>query len=229
MINPISHFNIAGAIWYQGESNRDNAFSYLKSFSLMIEAWREQWNKEFPFYFVQIAPFNYNSLSNLGAAVVREAQLQTMQTVPNTGMVVTNDIGNLKNIHPTNKQEVGRRLALWALAKTYGIKNISFSGPVYKSMEILKRKIIINFDYVAGGLKTTEKSLTEFYIAGSDKIFYPAKAKIADETVIVSSTEVKNPVAVRYAFSDTAEPNLFNSDGLPATAFRTDDWKIEFK
>ncbi len=229
MINPIINFNIAGAIWYQGESNRDNAFSYLKSFSLMIEAWRDQWKKEFPFYFVQIAPFNYNSLSNLGAAVVREAQLQTMQTVPNTGMVVTNDIGNLKNIHPTNKQEVGRRLALWALAKTYGIKNISFSGPVYKSMEIRKRKIIINFNYVAGGLKTTGESLTEFYIAGSDKIFYPAKAKIADETVIVSSTEVKNPVAVRYAFSDTAEPNLFNSEGLPATAFRTDDWKIEFK
>jgi len=229
MINPISHFNIAGTIWYQGESNRDNAFSYLKSFSLMIEAWRDQWKKEFPFYFVQIAPFNYNSLSNLGAAVICEAQLQTMQTVPNTGMVVTNDIGNLKNIHPTNKQEVGRRLALWALAKTYGIKNISFSGPVYKSMEIRKRKIIINFNYVAGGLKTTGKSLTEFYIAGSDKIYYPAKAKIVGETVIVSSTEVKNPVGVRYAFSDTAEPNLFNSEGLPATAFRTDDWKIEFK
>ncbi len=228
MIHPITKFNIAGAIWYQGESNRDNAFSYTKSFSLMIDSWRDQWQKEFPFYFVQIAPFNYNSLSNLGAAVVRDAQLQTMQTVPNTGMVVTNDIGNLKNIHPTNKQEVGKRLALWALAKTYGVKNITFSGPIYKSMEIQKKKIIISFDHIAGGLVKTGKELNEFYIAGSDKVFYKAKSKIIGETVVVSASEVKDPVAVRFAFSGTAEPNLFNSEGLPASAFRTEDWDIKF-
>lgn len=228
MIHPITQFNIAGSIWYQGESNRDNATSYLKSFSLMIESWRNQWHKEFPFYFVQIAPYNYNSLGNFGAAVVREAQLQTMQTVPNTGMVVTNDIGNLKNIHPKNKQDVGKRLALWALAKTYGVKDISFSGPIYKSMEIQKKKIQISFDYVEGGLTKNGKDLSEFYVAGSDQIFYEAKAKIVGETVVISSSKVKNPVAVRFAYSGTALPNLFNVAGLPASAFRTDDWNIKF-
>lgn len=228
MINPITNFNIAGVIWYQGESNRDNAFSYLKSFSLLIDSWRGQWQKEFPFYFVQIAPFNYKSLNNLGSSVVHEAQLQTMLTVPKTGMVVTNDIGNLKNIHPTNKQAVGKRLALWALAKTYGIKNIVFSGPTYKSMEVNKKKIILHFNHIAEGLATNGDSLTEFYIAGSDQNFYEAKAEIVGKTVVVSSPKVKNPVAVRFAFSDIAEPNLSNSAGLPASGFRTDDWKIKF-
>lgn len=178
---------------------------------------------------MEIAPFNYKSETNIEAALVREAQLKTMQTVPNTGMVIANDIGNLKNIHPMNKQEVGRRLALWALAKTYGIKDIAFSGPVYKSMKVKKSKAIISFDYTGKGLKAKEKEVKEFYIAGADKKFYPAKVKIDGNKVELKSKKVKNPVAVRFAFTDTALPNLYSSDGLPAAAFRTDEWNINTK
>ncbi len=227
MIHPIIKFDIAGAIWYQGESNRPNANSYYKIFPLMIDSWRKAWDKELPFYFVQIAPFNYyKSQKNIEAAVVRDAQLHTMMTVINTGMAVTNDIGELDNIHPKNKQEVGRRLALWALAKTYGVKGLEFSGPVYKSMEIKKNKISIHFDHVGNGLIKKGKNLNEFFIAGVDKKFYPAKAKIKGNTIVVSSSKVKEPLAVRFAFSDKALPNLFNESGLPASAFRTDNWEI---
>lgn len=229
MIHPLTKFNIAGVIWYQGESNRDNAFSYYESFPLMIHSWREEWGKELPFYFVQIAPFTYDTSKNIDAAVVRDAQLNTMLTIPNTGMAVTNDIGDLKNIHPINKQEVGRRLALWALAKTYGVKDLEFSGPMYKSMEILKGKISISFDHIDKGLRKKGDLLNEFLIAGEDKIFYEGNAKIVGNTVVVSSSKVKHPVAVRFAFTNTALPNLFNSSALPAAAFRTDTWKIELK
>ncbi|WP_034040486.1 sialate O-acetylesterase [Wocania ichthyoenteri] len=227
MIHPITKFNIAGVIWYQGESNRDNAFSYYKSFPLLIEFWRKEWGKELPFYFTQIAPFNYKSKTNIEAAVVRDAQLYTMLALPKTGMVVTNDIGNLKNIHPINKQEVSKRLSLWALVKTYGVKDLMFSGPIYKSMEIKKNKIVLYFDYAENGLIKKEKELREFFIAGEDQKFYPAIAKIKNNTVVVSSKKVKKPVAVRFAFSDTALPNLYNMSGLPASAFRTDDWEID--
>lgn len=228
MIHPLVKFDIAGTIWYQGESNRVNANSYYRSFPLLIQSWRTAWKKDFPFYFVQIAPFNYTKdKKDINAAVVQNAQLHTMLTVTNTGMAVTNDIGNLANIHPTNKQEVGRRLALWALAKTYGVKDVVYSGPVYKSMEIVKNKIKLSFDLAGGGLISKGKTLKEFYIAGADKEFYGAKAKIKGNTVIVSSSEVKSPVAVRFAFYDKALPNLFNKEGLPASAFRTDDWEIQ--
>ncbi|MGW9685689.1 sialate O-acetylesterase [Flagellimonas sp. 2504JD1-5] len=226
MIHPLLKFNIAGAIWYQGESNRANSKSYYKSFPFLIESWRDLWKNDFPFYFAQIAPFDYDKdKKDIKAAVVRDAQLQTMLTVPNTGMAVTNDIGNLKDIHPTNKQEVGRRLALWALAKTYGVKDVPYSGPVYKSMEVKKNKIILTFDH-ADGLKMKGKALKEFYIAGSDKQFHEAKARIKGSTVEVSSSKVKKPMAVRFAFYDKALPNLYNAAGLPASAFRTDDWEI---
>ncbi len=227
MIHPLVKFNIAGAIWYQGESNRANATSYYRSFPLLINSWRNSWKKDIPFYFTQIAPFTYEKdEKDIKAAVVRDAQLQTMHTVVNTGMVVTNDIGNLKDIHPTNKQEVGRRLALWALAKTYGAKIPAYSGPVYESMEVVKNKIILHFDHAEGGLMMKGKTLKEFYVAGEDKIFHEAKARIKGSTVIVSSSSVKNPIAVRFAFYDKALPNLFNSEGLPASAFRTDDWEF---
>ncbi|MGX1930891.1 sialate O-acetylesterase [Flagellimonas sp. 2504JD4-2] len=227
MIHPLLNFNIAGAIWYQGESNRANAKSYYKSFPLLIKAWRDLWKKEFPFYYAQIAPFDYDKeKKDIKAAIVRDAQLYTMQQVSNTGMAVTNDIGNLKDIHPTNKQEVGRRLALWALAKTYGVKDVTFSGPVYKEMEIKKNKAILTFDHVENGLKMEGKTLKEFYVAGADQQFYEARARIKGNTVEVSSKKVKKPVAVRFAFYDKALPNLFNSEGLPASAFRTDAWEI---
>ena len=229
MIHPLVNFEIAGAIWYQGESNRMNAAYYHQAFSMMINSWRAAWQKEFPFYFVEIAPFNYISEPHLEASLVREAQLKTMQTVENTGMVVTNDIGNLKNIHPTNKQEVGRRLALWALAKTYGVKDIAFSGPIYKSLKIKKKKAIVTFNFSGKGLEVKGKDIKEFYIAGADKIFYPAKVKIDGDKVELKSKKVKKPVAVRFAFTDAALPNLYNSDDLPAAAFRTDDWEVKTK
>lgn len=230
MIHPLLKFNIAGAIWYQGESNRANSKSYYKSFPLLIESWRNLWKKDFPFYFAQIAPFDYDKeKKDIKAAVVRDAQLHTMMNVSNTGMAVTNDIGNLKNIHPTNKQEVGRRLALWALAKTYGVKDVVFSGPVYKDMEIKKNKIILSFDYADDGLKMEGKTLKEFYIAGADKQFVEAKARIKGNTVEVSSSKVKKPVAVRFAYYDKALPNLLNNSGLPASAFRTDTWEISLE
>jgi sialate O-acetylesterase len=228
MIHPIIQYNIAGTIWYQGESNRHNPSTYQESFSLMIETWRKRWKNKMPFYFVQIAPFDYGSKTGLESALVKEAQLHTMLSVNQTGMVVTNDIGELKNIHPINKQDVGKRLALWALAKTYGVKGLSFSGPVYKGMEIVKNKIRISFQYADQGLQIKGKELTDFYISGSDQKFYKAKARIKGNQIEVSSKKVKSPVAVRFAFSDTATPNLYNAEGLPASGFRTDDWEVKF-
>ncbi|MEX0359545.1 MAG: sialate O-acetylesterase, partial [Allomuricauda sp.] len=228
MVHPLLKFDIAGTIWYQGESNRANSKSYYKSFPTLITTWRELWNKDFPFYFAQIAPYDYDKeKKDIKAAVVRDAQLYTMQSVPNTGMAVTNDIGNLKDIHPTNKQEVGRRLALWALAKTYGMKDLTYSGPVYKSMEIKRNKITLDFDHAENGLKMDGKTLKEFYIAGKNQVFHEAKARIKGNRVEVSSSKVKEPVAVRFAFYDKALPNLFNQEGLPVSAFRTDDWEID--
>jgi len=193
----------------------------------MIKSWREEWGKELPFYFVQIAPYKYDDPKATDAAHVRDAQLYTMNNLANTGMVVTNDIGNLENIHPINKQDVGHRLALWALAKTYGKEELDYSGPVYSSMEIKNKKIVLNFNHSDDGLMKKEKELHEFYIAGDDQVLYPAKAKINGNTVEVSSSKVKNPVAVRFAFTNGALPNLFNSGGLPASAFRTDDWELK--
>ncbi len=227
MIYPLSKFNIAGCIWYQGESNRQNPNSYYKSFPLLIKSWRSLWQKDFSFYYAQIAPFKYGKMDAIDAAIVRDAQLATMLNTPRTGMAVTNDIGNLENIHPINKQEVGRRLAIWALAKDYGVENLEHSGPIYKSMEIKKNKIVLSFDHANNGLIKKGKHLTNFTIAGPDQVFYPAKAKIVDNTILVSAKNVKDPVAVRFAFTDTAQPNLYNAEGLPASAFRTDSWKFD--
>jgi sialate O-acetylesterase len=226
MVHPFTRFNIAGVIWYQGESDAKIANSYYRSFPMLIQSWREKWQKYLPFYFVQIAPYKYaDDTTHIHAAIVRDAQLQTMKSVPNTGMVVINDIGEVNNIHPKNKQEVGRRLARWAFAKNYGFKNLVYSGPGYKSAEIDKNKIIIHFDFADGGLIKKGKTLTEFQIAGADKKFYPAKAIIVGNMVEVSNSKIENPVAVRFAFSNAALPNLFNRVGLPASAFRTDNWE----
>src|SRR6185312_15363738 len=226
MIAPITNFPIAGAIWYQGESNIPNADTYEETFSEMLHAWREIWKKDFPFYFVQIAPFNYGK--GYGSAQVREAQLQTYRHVPNTGMVVVTDItGDTNDIHPKDKQDVGKRLAAWALANTYHKENISYSGPLYRSMEIKGNKAFIYFDFAKSGLMKKGGELTDFLIAGDDHQFFPATATIADSTVNVYSTKVLHPAAVRMGFTDTAIPNLFNKAGLPASPFRTDDWELK--
>jgi sialate O-acetylesterase len=223
MIKPIIPFAIKGAIWYQGESNRYDGLLYRNIFTGMIENWRHDWNQgDFPFYFVQIAPYNYQDHYSTG--LLREAQEYAMKKLPNTGMVVTMDIGNVKNIHPANKLDVGKRLAAWALAKDYGFINTAYSGPVYRTYQIEGEKIRIIFDNVSGGLTSFGNELTCFQIAGADGVFKPAKAVLDSRVVFVSSDEVKEPVAVRFGWNSTDVTNLFNVLGLPAAPFRTDKW-----
>lgn len=224
MIAPLALFRIAGALWYQGETNTGQPWTYNKLLATLIGDWRKIWQYDFPFYYAQIAPFEYGVPQQ--GAMLRDAQRLAMKT-PNTGMIVVSDIGNIKDIHPGNKQDVGKRLANWALNRTYGKANIPVSGPLYKEMKVEKDKIRLSFDYVEGGLVCKGKELTHFEIAGEDRKFVPAKAKIDGQTIIVSAKEIKKPVAVRFAWHNTAEPNLFNSAGLPTSCFRTDDWEIK--
>ncbi len=223
MITPITPFGIRGVLWYQGESNQLAPNLYKEMMEDMIKNWRDDWDQgNFPFYYVQIAPCNYNN--GVNSALLREAQLFAMD-ITNTGMAVTMDIGNPNDIHPKNKKDVGKRLALWALAKNYGFKNLVFSGPVYKKMRIDGNKIVLVFNY-ADGLKTRDgKDPSHFEIAGDNKKFFPAIAEIKNKKIVVYSDKVKKPVAVRYGWSDIAEPNLCNKANLPASSFRTDDWK----
>jgi sialate O-acetylesterase len=223
MIKPVIPFAIKGAIWYQGESNRYDGLLYRNIFTSMIENWRHDWNRgDFPFYFVQIAPYTYNDKFSTG--LLREAQEYAMKKLPNTGMVVTMDIGDVKDIHPGNKSDVGKRLARWALAKDYGFINTAFSGPLYRSMQREGDKIRILFDFASGGLTSFGDELRHFQIAGADGIFKPATAVINDRTVLVYSNEVKDPAAVRFGWNSTDVTNLFNILGLPAAPFRTDTW-----
>jgi sialate O-acetylesterase len=227
MIHPLIPFGIRGAIWYQGESNIDRAVQYRKLFPAMIADWRNRFGQgDFPFYFVQLAPFNYGPNRNGFLPELWEAQLKTL-SVSNTGMAVTTDIGNVKDIHPKNKQEVGRRLALWALAKTYGKSDVVYSGPLYESQAIEGSTIRVKFQHATGGLVAKDdKPLSHFQIAGEDQKFVDAKATIDGESVVVESDQVPAPKAVRFAWNALAEPNLFNKAGLPASPFRTDDWPL---
>lgn len=224
MINPLTNFSIAGVLWYQGEANVGAHTNYNHLLTTMIGTWRKAWNKEFPFYYVQIAPFSYGE--NNVCALMREAQT-TVLTYPKTGMVVVSDlVENVNDIHPRNKLDVGIRLANYALGDTYGKTGIAYKSPQYKDMKVEKNKIRISFDNVLTGLKTSGGEPTEFYIAGADQNFVKASAKIEGNTVVVSSKEVKNPVAVRFGFSNTAIPNLFSKEGLPVNLFRTDNWVV---
>lgn len=231
MVNPLIPYAFQGVLWYQGEANVNRAQQYQKAFPLMITDWRTKWNQgNFPFYFVQLATydeFGGNSKKGSKWAELREAQSQTLQ-LPNTGMVVTTDIGNPKDIHPTNKQEVGKRLAAIALNNVYDKKMIC-NGPIFKSQTIKGSQVILSFNNRGSGLIAKDKNgiLKGFEIAGSDKIFYPANAIIKDNKVIVSSENVPNPVAVHYNWADDASNgNLYNTDEFPASPFRTDDWEM---
>ncbi len=224
MIAPLLPYGIKGAIWYQGESNTKEAILYEKLFQRMIKNWRDDWKQgDFPFYFVQLAPYEYDT--PIIGALLRDAQRKSLNT-PNTGMAVTMDIGDPKDIHPTNKHDVGKRLALWALANDYGKNDLVYSGPLLKSMEIENNKIRLLFDHTDGGLMANDNNLTNFEIAETNKVYYPAQAEIDGETLIVYSKKIKHPVAVRYAFKNTDEASLFNNEGLPASSFRTDGWPI---
>ena len=228
MVHPIVPYAMRGALWYQGESNLREGMLYHEKMKALINGWREVWGQgDFPFYFVQLAPFNYggSNANPFFLPKIWEAQAATL-TLPNTGMAVTTDIGNLRNIHPRNKQEVGRRLALWALAKTYGRDDVTHSGPLYKSMAVEGNTIRLSFDATGSGLISRDEApLTWFEIAGEDKEFVEAQATIDGDTLIVSSETVENPVAVRFGWHQSAEPNFVNKEGLPASPFRTDSWE----
>ncbi len=226
MIHPLVPYGIRGAIWYQGENNASRAYQYRELFPLVIENWRKDWGKDFPFYFVQLANFKPVSPEPVDSdwAELREAQTRTL-SVANTGMAVIIDKGEANDIHPKDKQAVGHRLALIARAKTYG-EQIPYSGPMYHSYEVDGDKIILSFDHTEGGLKSGDgKALQGFSIAGRDHKFHWAKAEIQGDKIVVSSPEVLYPVAVRYGWSDNPVCNLYNGAGLPASPFRTDDWK----
>ena len=230
MVNPLIPYAMEGVIWYQGESNAERAYQYGKAFPLMINDWRKRWNEgDFPFYFVQLATFNAaNGNSKIGSAwaELREAQTQTL-SLPNTGMAVTTDIGNPTDIHPKDKQNVGKRLAAIAFHNVYGENNV-YSGPMYQSMKTDGNKAIISFTNVGSGLMLKDKYgyIKGFEIAGADKHFHYAKAYIEGNTIVVYDDSVSNPVAIRYGWADNAgDDNLFNKEGFPASPFRTDNWK----
>ena len=224
-------YGIKGAIWYQGESNAGRAYQYRDLFPLMIKNWRDEWGQgDFSFYWVQLADFQNEQPQpgNSAWAELREAQTMTMSRLPKTGEAVIIDIGEGKDIHPKNKVDVGRRLARWALAKDYGIAT-PFHSPQYKSMEQKENKIVLKFDYVDGNWRPFDVNEPRgFAIAGEDKKFVWATAKILpDNTIEVSSDLVPSPVSVRYGWANNPVVNMFNGAGLPLTPFRTDDWPGE--
>src|SRR5690606_33931341 len=200
MIAPLVPYGIRGAIWYQGESNNGEGMLYAEKMKALVSGWRDLWNQpEMPFYYVQLAPYTYGGDPERLAGIW-EAQTAAL-SIPNTGMAVTVDIGNVKDIHPANKQDVGKRLALWALAKTYGKQDLVYSGPLYKSVTFEGSKARVQFDHVGSGLVSRDgQPLSWFQIAGQDGKFVDATATIDGDTVVVSSPEVKEPAAVRYAW-----------------------------
>ena len=224
MIAPLIPYAIKGVIWYQGEANVARAWQYRTLFPVMIGDWRRNWDRgDFPFYFVQLAPYRYGNRDPRACAELRDAQSAAL-SLPNTGMAVTMDIGNPRDIHPRNKHDVGYRLALWALGNDYG-HDMVFSGPLYSSMEIEGSEVRIHFRHTAGGLATIDGAAPDhFEIAGKDRKFHPAEARIEGDTVVAGSEHVAEPVAVRYGWRDDAEPNLISTERLPASPFRTDDW-----
>jgi sialate O-acetylesterase len=234
MVHPLIRYGIRGAIWYQGEANRNDGLTYAKKMEALIKGWRKVWELgDFPFLYVQLAPYNYGYLQDDEESdtldfhrlpVIWEAQRLALK-ISNTGMAVTTDITNLYDIHPQNKKDVGYRLSLWALAKTYGQEDLVYSGPLYRSMTVEGNKIRIQFDNLGSGLiALDDRSLSWFTIAGQDRTFYKAKAEISGDSVLVWSDRVSQPVAVRLGWHQLATPNLGNKEGLPASPFRTDRW-----
>ena len=239
MIHPLAPFAMRGAIWYQGESNGGEGESYYHKTQALVNGWRELFNPDLGFYWVQLANFqqpNDNPAGGDGWSRIREAQRKAL-TIPHTGMAVITDIGQANDIHPRNKQDVGGRLAQWALHQTYGKKDVVPCGPLYKSHQIQGNTIRISFDHVGTGLMAGKKEglaptvevqggpLKRFAVAGADKSWHWAEAVIDGETVVVKSPDVENPVAVRYAYTmNPVGANLYNKEGIPASPFRTDDW-----
>ena len=231
MAAPLNWFPVAGVIWYQGESNRHQPQTYYDLMHALVSSWRSLRNKpDLPFYYVQIAPYTYNDEASGRAAAVREMQAKAMDIAHSGMVVVTDQVDNIKDIHPAYKKEVGIRLANWALATHYGKESGPYRCPQYKSMRLEGNRVLLSFDNAEKGLMAKGKDIKEFEIAGADQRFYPAKARItASNEIEVWSDEVNRPSAVRFAFSDAPQPNLFSTEGLPVVPFRTDDWKLGYE
>lgn len=225
MIKPIVNYKIKGVIWYQGESNVKDYKIYPLLMENLISAWRSDWNNpEMPFYFVQIAPFLYSN--PVVGALLREAQAKCL-AIPNTGMAVSLDlVDNIADIHPKNKWDIGKRLTLLALQKTYSVQNIVSEGPVLSNTIFKGNTAFLEFANVSNGLQINSNTTSNFLIAGKDRIFYPAKAVVNYNQIEVSSSKVQQPIAVRYAFENASTACLYNNQGLPSGTFRTDDWDI---
>jgi sialate O-acetylesterase len=222
-IAPLIPYAIRGALWYQGEANSgpDKAPFYSAQLSLLVKDWRARWGYDFPMAWVQLP--NYRAAGRAWPEL-REQMLKTL-SVPKTGMAIAIDIGDEKDIHPKNKQEVGRRLSLWALGEVYQKKVPATSGPLPAGHEVRGSEVVLSFKHTDGGIQAKGGELQGFTIAGADRAWKPAQARIDGAKVIVSSAEVQQPVAVRYAWQDWPVCNLYNGAGLPASPFRTDDWK----
>lgn len=227
MLKPLQNYTIKGFLWYQGESNVGKRKTYAERLKTMVSLWRKEWGLgELPFYFVEIAPFN--STETIGCALLREAQFKAQALIPNSGMISTNDLVEpyeIKNVHPKNKTDVGKRLAYMALSRTYQVSGIEACGPVYKSMEVKDSTVILSFDHASEGFNRLA-GMEGFEVAGSDRVFYPAEAEVYNNTQIkVSCDKVKRPVAVRYGFRDFQPGNVANLRELPMYPFRTDNWE----
>jgi sialate O-acetylesterase len=225
MINPMVGYGIRGAIWYQGESNRNEANQYVQLLPGMVENWRSVWGVGgFPFYYVQIAPYDYGT-TGLSSAYLREAQLKASTAIPDIGMASIMDIGEKDCIHPANKAAGSNRMAFLALTNTYGKSGFASSGPALKEMTVAGSVVKLTFNNAANGLTSYGKELSCFEVAGASKRFYPANAFITGTGITLFSPSVAEPVAVRYAFKDFITGDLFNTEGLPASSFRTDTWE----
>lgn len=228
MLSSLIPYAIKGAIWYQGESNAGRAEQYRTLFPMMIENWRKDWKQgDFPFLFVQLAPFYAieKGPTDTAWARLRDAQRHTTLTLKNTAMAVITDVGDEKDIHPAQKEPVGHRLALAALALTYG-KPVEYSGPHFEKMTVEGSRAVLHFSHTGGGLVAKDGPLTGFTVAGADRKFHLAEAEIRGDTVVVSCKEVEAPVAVRFGWANYPVVNLWNKAGLPASPFRTDDWPM---
>lgn len=225
MIAPLTAYNIAGTIWYQGESNTKTSDTYNKLFTTMIDGWRSAWKKDFPFYYVQIAPYEYDK-KNIGA-LLQEAQTKSMSH-PNVGMAVITDlIDSVTNIHPSHKREVGNRLANWALAETYHRPKIQYKNPEYKSAKIKDGSIIVSFSNVPNGFQIKDGVVAGFYISGASENWQPAEGKVEKGKIVLFNKEIKQPLNIRYCFGNTAAGTVFSAEGLPLTPFRTDNWPVD--
>ncbi len=230
MLRPFLGYTIKGCIWYQGESNNDRAKQYETLFPAFVKQIREQSGQgDFPFFYAQIAPYNYMNYAAVGAtaynsAYLRDAQRKALTVIPNSGMAVLMDIGEEFNIHPMDKVTGAKRLAYLALGKTYGLKGFGYESPAYEAIAITGSIVTVKFKNAPNGLSAFGKELKYFEVAGANKVFRPAKAIVSGGAVLVSAPDVKEPVAVRYAFKDFVVGDLFSTEGFPVSSFRTDDW-----